>query len=240
MVHDVRPKPYFAVEGNIGAGKSTFLKVIARYLNAQFVPEPLEQWQNVGGENLLERFYADTQRWSYTFQTYAFVTRIVMQEAEAKKNELSYQIVERSVFSDRFCFAKNAYELGLMSALEWKLYQEWFAWLVEGYMKKPSGFIYLRTDAQVCYERMLKRSRSDEASVHFDYIHMLHKRHEDWLIHRKEDTAFLHDVPVLVLECNEDFENNESVQKEHIQKIVDFLETNFNIPREKSLNSLIL
>lgn len=240
MLLDVEKKPYFAVEGNIGAGKSTFLKMIAKHLNAQFVPEPLEQWQNVGGHNLLEQFYLDAQRWSYTFQTYAFVTRIIAQESQAACNQFPYQIVERSVFSDRYCFAKNAYEMGLMSALEWKLYQEWFGWLVEGYMKKPSAFIYLRTDPQVCYERMVKRNRSDESTVTFEYLHLLNNRHEDWLVHRKEGTEFLGDVPVLVLECNEDFESNECVQKEHVRNIVNFLEKRFAIPREKSLVSSVI
>lgn len=76
-MHAQSNQKYFVVEGNIGAGKSTFLKVINTFLNAQVVYEPHEKWQNVGGENLLEKFYADTQRWAYTFQTYAFITRIL-------------------------------------------------------------------------------------------------------------------------------------------------------------------
>ena len=76
-MHAQNNQKYFVVEGNIGAGKSTFLKVINTFLNAQVVFEPHEKWQNVAGENLLDRFYADTQRWAYTFQTYAFITRII-------------------------------------------------------------------------------------------------------------------------------------------------------------------
>ena len=45
------------VEGNIGAGKSTFLKMVNDYLDLQIVYEPHEQWQDVGGENVLDHFY---------------------------------------------------------------------------------------------------------------------------------------------------------------------------------------
>ena len=148
-MHAQSNNKYFVVEGNIGAGKSTFLKVINTFLNAQVVYEPHAKWQNVGGENLLERFYADTQRWGYTFQTYAFLTRVLEREKAALTNTHPFQILERSVFSDRYCFAQNCFELGLMNALEWKLYQEWFAWLVDTYMAKPK-WIHLFTDRSVC------------------------------------------------------------------------------------------
>src|SRR5579885_2375693 len=169
------------VEGNIGAGKSTFLKMIQDFLDVQLIYEPHQQWQNVGGENLLERFYSDTKRWAYSFQTYAFVTRIREQEKYARKNPHAIQVLERSVYSDRYCFARNSYESGQMTSLEWKLYNDWFEWLVDTYTTKPTGFIYLKTDPEVCFERMHKRNRSEESQVPLAYLRQLHNRHEDWL-----------------------------------------------------------
>ncbi len=101
-------KKIFIVEGNIGAGKSTFLKLIKNKINVQVVFEPLNRWQNIGnGGNLLEKFYQDTSRWGYTFQTYAFITRIIEQQQQALQNPFGAQVLERSVYSDRYCFAKN-------------------------------------------------------------------------------------------------------------------------------------
>ena len=74
------------VEGNIGAGKSTFLKLLSSALDIQPVFEPHDKWQNIGGENLLENFYQDTQRWAYSFQTYAFVSRVIEQENFLEKS----------------------------------------------------------------------------------------------------------------------------------------------------------
>lgn len=212
------------VEGNIGAGKSTFLRLIGQALDVQVVYEPHEKWQDVqGAGNLLDNFYKDTKRWAYTFQSYAFITRVLEQEESAKKATHPVQVLERSVYSDRYCFAKNCYQMGTMTALEWKLYQEWFSWLVTDYVKRPHGFIYLKTDPEICYQRLLKRSRSEEKAVPLEYLQKLHQKHEDWLIHKKDVLDHIKDVPVLVLECNTEFEADSVQMAQHAQKINDFL-----------------
>ncbi len=109
--------PTFIIEGNIGAGKSTFVSLIKKELDVHVVYEPHDQWQMVGGtENLLEKFYTDTARWAYTFQTYAFVSRVRAQEQHRKEYPHMPQVLERSVYSDRYCFAKNCFELGYKHA----------------------------------------------------------------------------------------------------------------------------
>ena len=216
----------FIVEGNIGAGKSTFLKIINEYLHVQVVPEPLEKWQNVAGskENILEKFYADSNRWAYSFQTYAFITRVIAQAEHAARNPYAVQILERSVYSDRYCFAKNCFELGSMNALEWQLYKEWFAWLVETYTVAPAGFIYLRTDPAVAYERVVKRIRHEESAVPLAYIEKVHQKHEEWLVQKMGITQTLQDTPVLILDCNPEFENDKAEQERHITAIMNFIE----------------
>lgn len=223
-----QPKSFqrIIVEGNIGAGKSTFLRLMQENFSAQFIFEPHEEWQNVGGYNLLEKFYNDTNRWAYTFQSYAFITRMRSEEQIRAKRESPFYILERSVYSDRYCFAKNCFEMGVMSPLEWKLYQEWFEWLIESQEYTPDGFIYLQTDPQVCYERMVQRNRSEEVTVSLDYLHMINQKHEDWLMRKEGIPAYLHDIPVLVLECNTDFEHNLHEQEKHFSAIKNF----FGIP----------
>lgn len=211
------------LEGNIGAGKSTFLNIIKRHLDVEIVPEPLDRWQSTGGDdNLLDRFYGDIKRWAYTFQNFAFITRVRAQEEAYKSSSNDFLLFERSVYCDRYCFAKNCFEMGTMTALEWRIYKEWFEWLVTSYTKKPDGFIYLHTKPEICFERLRGRDRSEEAAVPFDYIQRLHNKHNDWLLNGVDVADYLSDIPVLVLDCDKDFEHDVAEQKRHADRIAEF------------------
>lgn len=218
-------KLLLVVEGNMGAGKSTFLRILKERLDLDIIYEPTDKWQSIGSSgNLLDLFYKDTKRWAYSFQSYAFITRVqAVIDGMNKVNAKETQVLERSVYCDRFCFAKNCYESGTMTALEWQIYKDWFKWLVEGYTQKPSGFIYLKTDPQVCYTRMQKRNRKEEEAVPLSYLELLHKKHEDWLINKIETIDYVKDVPVLSLDCNVEFENNLVNQKKMIDLVDQFI-----------------
>src|SRR5579872_5372147 len=102
----------FIVEGNIGSGKSTMLSILKNQLPVTVIPEPTIKWQQVGDHgNLLDLFYKDIPRWGYTFQSYAFLTRIqaLLEYYNSAIDTRSQEILilERSVYCDRFCFAKN-------------------------------------------------------------------------------------------------------------------------------------
>lgn len=214
------------VEGNVGAGKSSFLKILKDSLHIPIIYEPHEQWQNVDNEhNLLDKFYKDTQRWAYTFQSYAFVTRVIEQEKFVRKNPNSLHILERSVYSDRYCFAKNCFEMGAMNALEWKLYQEWFSWFIDNYTIIPKGFIYLQTSPETCFNRMKKRNRSEETAVSLEYLTLLHDKHERWLVDRQDLPSRLKSVPVLILSCDADFVHDKEQQKHHLDNVVSFVQS---------------
>jgi deoxyadenosine/deoxycytidine kinase len=145
-----------ALEGNIAAGKSTFLEIIGAEINVTCVPEPVSRWQNIKSEggnatggNILGMFYSDPSRWAYTFQSYAFLSRL--------KSQLEYEdtihtqpaqqrkiiMFERSVLSDKNVFAANCHSSGLFSEVEWAMYCDWHAWLTSSFDTKLDGIIYL-------------------------------------------------------------------------------------------------
>lgn len=224
MSYGTRARAQFIVEGNIGVGKSTFLRLVREQLPVEIVYEPHEQWQDVGGgHNLLEKFYQDPHRWGYTFQSYAFVTRTMAQQLHAQKHPNAVHILERSVFSDRYCFAKNAHEIGYLNTLEWQLYQEWFSWLVDGMMPRPDGFIYLRAEPRTCYERLQKRNRQEETGVALCYLEQLHQKHEAWLVSKEQLAEGMQDIPVLVLDCDADFELDLVRQQSHMDAMAEFV-----------------
>jgi deoxyadenosine/deoxycytidine kinase len=237
MMLDSHASMMLSIEGNIGAGKSTFLKIVAQNLPVQPIFEPHTKWQSIGNENLLEKFYKDPRRWAYTFQTYAFVTRVMEQEWHMRTNPHATYVLERSVYSDRYCFAKNAFDMGIMSNLEWTLYQEWFSWLVDSYTIKPSGFIYLRADPKVCYERLVKRNRNEEKGVSLEYLTMLHDKHEQWLVQKFDIPGTMQEVPVLILDCNQDFESDATQQKLLCDRITEFFKLSNQIHKHEYFES---
>jgi deoxyadenosine/deoxycytidine kinase len=219
-----KQKNRFIVEGNIGSGKSTFLSIMKNNLNIDVIFEPTDKWQKINNsQNLLNLFYKDMNRWSYTFQSYAFVTRVQSQLEKEKISRKNIIVSERSVYCDRFCFGKNCFERGVMSKLEWSLYKEWFSWIVKTCLTKPSGFIYLKTSPEICLTRLQKRLRNEESSITLDYLVSLHNKHECWLIEKKIEESFLANVPVLVLDCNKDFENDFTQRKILLEKTRTFI-----------------
>ncbi|KAI8013449.1 Deoxycytidine kinase [Camellia lanceoleosa] len=178
----------FCVEGNISVGKTTFLQRIANETLelqdlVEIVPEPINKWQDVGPDhfNILDAFYAEPQRYAYTFQNYVFVTR-VMQERESSGGIKPLRLMERSVFSDRMVFVRAVHEANWMNEMEISIYDSWFDPVVSclpGLI--PDGFIYLRATPDTCHKRMLLRKRAEEGGVSLEYLRDLHEKHESWL-----------------------------------------------------------
>ncbi|KAL0293329.1 UNVERIFIED_CONTAM: Deoxycytidine kinase [Sesamum radiatum] len=176
------------VEGNISVGKTTFLQRIANETLelrdlVEVVPEPIDKWQNVGPDhfNILDAFYAEPERYAYTFQNYVFVTR-VMQERESSGGIKPLRLMERSVFSDRMVFVRAVHEAKWMNEMEISIYDSWFDPVVSSLPGLiPDGFIYLRASPDTCHKRMMLRKRAEEGGVSLDYLRDLHEKHESWL-----------------------------------------------------------
>ena len=85
--------------------------------------------------NLLECFYSDTPRWAYTFQSYALLSRMRLQRRPMPKRLRKVQdpvlFYERSLYTDRYIFAKNCAETGLMVPMEWDIYSDWSDYLLD-------------------------------------------------------------------------------------------------------------
>ncbi len=214
----------YIVEGNIGAGKSTFLRLIQDHIpEASVAFEPLHNWQTqVYGQSLLANFYEDTKRWAYTMETLALACRVKEHLYEQEKNE-DVRLMERSIYSGHYVFATNGYKNGFISPLEWNVYLEWFNFLVTGHCKQPRGFVYLQTDPVRAYERIKKRNRDAEKSISLEYIQQIHNCHESFLVEKKDILAELQDVPVLILDCNDEFETTPEQFKKHAKAVASFI-----------------
>ena len=176
-------KIYF-VEGNIGTGKSTFLSMIEKTYGDKYqvIYEPVDVWtsfKDKTGKNILQYFYEDPKRFAYTFQNTAFVSRVEkLQEIDRTKEAV---FIERSIWSDKNIFAKNCFESGMMSEIEYMLYEKWFSWLEKNLTIGDYQFIYLKCSPKTSFERMKERNRNEETGVSLDYITQIHNQHEIWM-----------------------------------------------------------
>ncbi|NXM76713.1 DGUOK protein, partial [Serilophus lunatus] len=116
----------------------------------------------------------------------------------------------------RYVFAKNLFEVGHLQPLEWAIYQDWHNFLLRhlGPRAALHGFLYLRATPRTCLERLRRRARSEEGGIQLGYLEQLHAQHEHWLV---EKTTEIHavdvqDMPVLVLDVEQDFEHDVAVQ----------------------------
>ncbi|KAM9451039.1 deoxycytidine kinase 2 [Clarias gariepinus] len=238
-----------SIEGNIAAGKSTFVRLLERESEEwEVIPEPIAKWCNVqttedeceelttsqkSGGNLLQMLYDKPSRWSYTFQTYACLSRVraQLQPASAKLQQAEHpvQFYERSVYSDRYVFASNLFESGDLNETEFAIYQDFHGWLLSQFESdlELDAIIYLRADPERCMHRLKHRGREEEQGIPLEYLEKLHYKHECWLYNRTTqlDFEYLKDLPVLVLDVNDDFKQDRIKQQEVLDKVKEFLST---------------
>ena len=196
---------YF-VEGNIGTGKSTFLKMIeTHHPECQVIYEPVDTWtsfKDKEGVNILGHFYKDPKRYAYTFQNIAFISKI------EKLSDIDFTktvFIERSIWSDKNIFAKNCYMSGLMNDIEFQVYNRWFEW-IEANAKKPDvlNFVYLKCSPETSYKRVNIRGRTEESGIGLDYLSQIHDRHEEWLASEKN---------AKIIDAELDYTNHEEFEK---------------------------
>jgi deoxyadenosine/deoxycytidine kinase len=214
----------YLLEGNIGVGKSTFLRLVQEQChNIKVIQEPQESWTSqTYGQSLLENFYKDTQRWAYTIETLALVTRIKHHMSTQALN-LPLCLMERSVYSGHYCFAQNGYANGFLSPLEWDVYSRMVDVLVNQHCKPPHGFIYLRAQPEICFDRVKKRHRQGEDRMTLEYLTHIDKWHEKFLIEKKGIARNLINIPVLMLDAQFDVTTHPERFRDYVQQVKDFM-----------------
>jgi deoxyadenosine/deoxycytidine kinase len=209
-----------SLDGNIGAGKSTLLQEIRNKLHdIVIVDEPVGQWtslKNAKGKSLLELFYEDKNRWSYTFQNCALLTRLkniqkAVENIDTTISRPQVIITERSVLTDKHVFADMLYDAGNIDPLEWELYESWFN--VFGKKYPVRAIIYVSTSSGTSKDRINTRNRSGEESIDLEYLDAVDKQHKKWIKNTN--------IPVLTLSTEADIPVEENIER--IRLFVDVL-----------------
>ena len=163
---------HVAIAGNIGAGKTTLTKLLAKH----FQWEP--QFEDVLENPYLEDFYHTMERWSFNLQIY-FLNSRFRQILELRESGKAI-IQDRTIYEDAHIFAPNLHAMGLMTNRDYENYRSLFD-LMESVVKGPDLLIYLRSSIPNLVAQIHKRGREYENSISIDYLSRLNERYEAWI-----------------------------------------------------------
>ena len=163
---------HIAIAGNIGSGKTTLTRLLAR----QFGWTP--HFEPVDNNPYLEDYYGDMKRWSFNLQIY-FLNKRFKDVVEISKSDKTI-IQDRTIFEDACIFAPNLHDMGLMSDRDFDNYTDLFNLMIS-LVKLPDLLIYIRSSIPTLVEHIQKRGRDYEQTMRLDYLKGLNARYEDWI-----------------------------------------------------------
>ena len=173
-----------SIEGNIGSGKSTLFEKLkihfANNKNIIFVREPVDIWESIQDENgttILEKFYQDQIKYSFSFQIMAYISRINLLKETIKQNPGVTIITERSLYTDKMVFAKMLYDTHKIEYINYQIYLNLFDTFKNDF--NVNNIIYIKTDPDICYNRILKRARNGENNISVDYLQLCDTYHNN-------------------------------------------------------------
>ena len=175
---------HIAVAGNIGAGKTT----LTRFLAKHFKWEP--HFEDVVDNPYLDDFYHQMERWSFNLQIYFLNSRFrqVLQIRESGKKIIQ----DRTIYEDA---------MGLMTNRDFENYSSLFE-LMESLVEAPDLLIYLRSSIPNLVKQIHMRGRDYENTISIDYLSRLNERYEAWITTYDKGKLLIIDVD------NVDFVNN--------------------------------
>ena len=230
-----------SIEGNIGSGKSTLLETLKSIFkensNVLFLREPVDEWEKIkdkDGNTMLQKFYANQDVYSFAFQMMAYISRLTILRETVRDimNKVSLNqdkndtidkkdkyiiITERSLYTDKFVFAKMLYDQGKIEDVMYQIYLNWFDEFAKDF--PVNDVIYVNTDPIKCYERIHKRARVGEEVIPLAYLTACHNYHNAFL---DESTGIK--ATQLVLNGNLDIFQNSQIVDEWIESIKNFLQ----------------
>jgi deoxycitidine kinase len=235
-----------SIEGNIGSGKSTLLANLKKYFNNNnfviFLREPVSEWSNIKDENgvtILEKFYEDQEKYSFSFQMMAYVSRLKLLKDTFDEIKLRIQklrsfcsdydcsgmktkkfviITERSLYTDKMVFAKMLFDTKKIEYINYQIYLNWFNTFSAEF--PVDKIIYVKANPEICHQRINIRNREGENNISIDYLKSCNDYH-DKMLDRESSECVCNSQ--LILNGNNNIYDNEHILSEWIQSIKEFI-----------------
>ena len=179
---------HIAIAGNIGAGKTTLTKLLAKHYKWE------AQLEDVVDNPYLDDFYNQMERWSFNLQVYFLNSRF--RQVSLIRESGKDIIQDRTIYEDAHIFAPNLHAMGLMTNRDYENYKSLFD-LMESFVEGPDLLIYLRSSISNLVSQIHKRGRDYENSISIEYLSRLNERYEAWISKYDKGNLLIIDVDPL-------------------------------------------
>ena len=184
---------HIAVAGNIGSGKTTLTRMLAKHYGWQ------PRFEAVDYNPYLEDYYKDIPRWSFALEVYFLKQRFRDLLEIARSTDTIIQ--DRSIYEGVYVFTANNKEQGNLSDRDFETYMELFEQMTEA-VRYPQLMIYLKASLPHLVANIQKRGRDYEQTIPLEYLSGLNERYDNFIFHKYKGSVLVVDVDDI------DFEHN--------------------------------
>lgn len=182
---------YIAIEGNIGAGKTTLSKMMSDEFNAKIV---LERFAD---NPFLPKFYEDKERFAFPLEMSFLADRYQQLSDDLAQLDL----FKNFVVSDYYIFKSLIFAQITLQKEEYLLYRKMFD-LMYKEITKPDLYVYLYQNTTRLLENIKKRGRDYEQNIEASYLQKIHDGYKSFISTQQNLNTLVIDVSEL------DFVNN--------------------------------
>jgi len=193
---------YIAIEGNIGAGKTTLSKMIAEDFNAKIV---LERFAD---NPFLPKFYEDNDRYAFPLEMSFLADRY----QQLSDDLAQFDLFKNFIVSDYYIFKSLIFAQVTLQKEEYFLYRKMFD-IMYNEISKPDLYIYLYQNTTRLLENIKKRGRAYEQNIEPDYLDKIHQGYSTFIKTEENLDTLIIDV------SDKDFVNNPEDYNEIIETI---------------------
>ena len=166
---------HIAIAGNIGSGKSTLTRLLAKHYGW----EP--RFEAVDHNPYLEDYYQDIHRWSFNLEVYFLKERFRDLIAISQTDHTIIQ--DRTIFEGVYVFMENNRAMGHLSDRDYHTYMELFEQMMS-VVRLPDLMIYLRASVPYLVGNIQQRGRDYDQSIQLEYLQNLNERYDDFIYHK--------------------------------------------------------
>ncbi|MFT5958855.1 MAG: deoxyguanosine kinase [Polaribacter sp.] len=193
---------YIAIEGNIGAGKTSLANLLSNQFNAKLV---LERFAD---NPFLPKFYEDKERYAFPLEMSFLADRY----QQLSDDLAQFDLFKNFIISDYYIFKSLIFAQVTLSKDEYLLYRKMFN-LIYKKITKPDLYVYLYQNTDRLLENIKNRGRVFEQNIQSDYLKKIHDGYMGFITTQN-------DLNLLTIDVSEiDFVNNKEDYNYIINKI---------------------